>query len=227
MWDGADVWIIGGGPSIPKQFDIPEKVIKSVVSGASPPSEYSPYMSFLHDKHVIGINVAYKLGNWIDMVFFGDMSFLPTYKEDFVNFPNLKVSCATNVEPYPWIKYLPRDNKKNRGISSDNTCVAWNNNSGAAAISIAAHAGAKRIFLLGFDMKLGDTANQHWHDIYKRGPCTDPKRIQKLPFQRHLRGFPLIKQDAQRMGVSIINVSPTSAIECFEKTSMKKIYECY
>ena len=222
MWEDADVWILGGGPSVPKQFDIPEKVIKSVVSGASPPNTYSPYMSFLYDKHVIGINIAYKLGDWIDMCFFGDVSFLPTYKDDFINFPNIKVSCADNVKPYDWIKHLPRDPKKGRGISTSNEYVSWNSNSGAAAISIAEHAGAKRILLLGFDMKLGDTANQHWHDVYKRGPCTDARRIQKLPFARHLRGFPAIKQDAQKMGVEILNVSPTSAIECFKKVSLKE-----
>ena len=66
MWEEGDVWILGGGPSVPRQFGIPEKVVQDVINGISPPSVYSPYMKALHDKHVIGINVAYLIGNWID-----------------------------------------------------------------------------------------------------------------------------------------------------------------
>jgi hypothetical protein len=58
MWEGGDVWIIGGGPSILTQFDIPEKVVSKVLNGSSPPSVYSPYMEYLHDKHIIGVNMA-------------------------------------------------------------------------------------------------------------------------------------------------------------------------
>jgi hypothetical protein len=65
IWEGGDVWIIGGGPSITKEFNIPDEVVQSVLKKQSPLSVYSPYMSFLHDKHVIGINVAYMLGDWI------------------------------------------------------------------------------------------------------------------------------------------------------------------
>jgi hypothetical protein len=223
MWDGADVWIIGGGPSITKQFEIPDNVVKAVVSGSSPPNTYSPYMLYLHDKHVIGINVAYLLGDWIDLVFFGDNGFFNNHKSRLINFPNLKVSCIPEALEYNWLKHLSREPKKSKGISSNNECVCWNSNSGASAISIAVHAGAKRIYLLGFDMKLNEISQQHWHDLYGRGIINDPKKINKLPFTRHLFGFPLIAQDAKKLGVEIINVSPDSAINCFPKISMKQI----
>ena len=75
MWEGGDVWIIGGGPSITKEFGIPDNIVQGVFKKELPLSAYSPYMSFLHDKHVIGVNVAYLLGDWVDMVFFGDKGF--------------------------------------------------------------------------------------------------------------------------------------------------------
>jgi hypothetical protein len=81
MWEDSDVWIIGGGPSVTKQFGIPDEVVQSVVKGTSPPNVYSPYMSFLHDKHVIGINVAYLIGDWIDIVFFGDVGFFLKHQQ--------------------------------------------------------------------------------------------------------------------------------------------------
>jgi hypothetical protein len=222
MWEDGDVWIIGGGPSMPKQFDIPDQVIRNVVSGTSPASVYSPYMSFLHDKHVVGINVAYKIGDWIDIVFFGDNNFFFEHKEDLARFPGLKMSCHSQVEPYSWVKYLEKD-PKGRGISDNPDMVCWNNNSGAAAISVAVNAGAKRVILLGFDMKLGEDKMQHWHDLYGKGECIDQRRIQKLPFDRHLRSFMAVKADAKKRGVEILNCSPESMITEFPKFSMKEL----
>jgi hypothetical protein len=219
IWEGGDVWIIGGGPSVPKQFNIPDKVVQEVVSGVSLPSIYSPYMSYLHDKHVIGINVAYLIGNWIDIVFFGDASFFLPHQQRLALFPGMKISCHAGVNKHNWIKYLPKQNEKKFGISTTPKMVCWNGNSGAAAISVAVHAGAKRIILLGFDMSLNNN-RQHWHDLYHRGNKSDPK---KLPFSRHLKGFPDINKDAGKMGITILNCSPESKIEVFKKVTLKEL----
>jgi hypothetical protein len=132
MWEGGDVWIIGGGPSVPKQFGIPERVVQSVVSGKSP-SEYSPFMSFLHDKHVIGINVAYLIGDWIDIVFFGDGGFYNQHQEALAISSCLKVSCNPLLEKNTWVKFLYRDSKV-LGISDNQGSVSWNHNSGNISV---------------------------------------------------------------------------------------------
>jgi hypothetical protein len=222
IWEEGDVWILGGGPSVPKQFGIPQLVVQQVVNGTSPPSVYSPYMSGIHDKHVIGINVAYLIGDWIDVAFFGDIGFFLQHKEKLAQFPGIKVCCHPQIEKFNWVKYLPRDHK-GRGISDNPNSVSWNYNSGAAAISLAIHAGAKRVILLGFDMKLDTTNMQHWHNLYGRGQVMDAKRIMKLPFVRHLRGFPEIAKDAKRMGVEVLNGSPDSAIVDFPKYSVNDL----
>ena len=225
IWENADVWILGGGPSVPKQFGIPDHITRQVIEGSLPPSAYSPYMSFLHDKHVIGINVAYMIGDWIDMLFFGDKGFFLTHQQGIANFKGIRVSCTPEMSNYTWVKYLARDTKKVKGISDNPKMVSWNHNSGSAAISVAANAGAKRIILLGFDMTLGSTKNQHWHDVYKRGQITTEKKIKALPFERHLRGFSAIAHDAKRRGIEIINASPDSAIVEFRKVSVRELIE--
>ena len=222
MWEGCDVWIIGGGPSLTKQFGIPDEVVKSVLSGTSPLSVYSPYMQAIHDKHVIGINVAFLLGDWVDMVFFGDNGFMNQYLERIAAFKGLKVTCHENGAKHNWIKYLAKDSK-GRGISENPRMVCWNNNSGAAAISVAANAGAKRIILLGFDMKLDEKNYQHWHNMYGKGNAVDQNRLKKLPFARHLRGFAAIAADANKRGIEIINCSPESKITEFPKITLKAL----
>jgi len=225
MWEGGDVWILGGGPSVFTQFDVPKEVVDSVLAGTSPPSVYSPYMEAIHKKHVIGINVAFMIGDWMDMVFFGDGGFFLKYKAQLAMFPGLKVTCHGGASGTSWVKFLGRDGKKPRGISSAPNLVSWNKNSGAAAISVAAWAGAKRIILLGFDMSLNEGNRQHWHNIYGRGiiDIKDERKRKKLPFARHLRGFPIIAEDARRMGIEIINASPQSTITEFRKVTVKEI----
>ena len=222
IWEGGDVWIIGGGPSIPKQFGISDEVIQKVIAGSSSPNVYSPYMSALHNKHVIGINVAYLIGNWIDMIFFGDGGFFLQHQQELANFPGLRVSCNPTTRNLNWVKFLEQDRRHVLGISASPKMVSWNHNSGAAAISLAAHTGAKRIFLLGFDMKLDNKSNKHWHDVYKMGTI-EGKRKMHLPFNRHLKGFTQIAKDAKSMGIDIINVCPDSAITQFPKLSIKEV----
>jgi len=230
IWEGGDVWILGGGSSVPKQFGIPDNVVEEVVKGTSPPSVYSPYMHLLHDKHVIGINVSYLIGDWIDMVFFGDPGFFRGNMEQLAKWPGLKVSCHAVVQNVPWVRYLLLDGKHPRGISSDPGRVSWNANSGSAAISIAANAGAKRIILLGFDMCLNGDGKKHWHNLYKNAIITVPEQKRRArgevpmqPFEKHLKGFSHIARDAKERGIEILNASPNSAIREFPKFTVKEL----
>lgn len=222
IWQGGDAWILGGGPSVTEQFQIPADIVNKVKAGTLPPSVYSDYMEFLHDKHVIGINVAYMIGDWMDIVFFGDSAFYLEHQTRLENYPNIVASCASNTSDVNWIRHTPMDGSCPRGISPVQSKVAWNQNSGSAAISIAAHLGAKRIFLLGFDMKRVENS-QHWHQLYKPKRVNPIKRVPTSdPFERHMRGFPKIAMDAKRMGIKIYNVCPDSAIDVFPKITLQQ-----
>lgn len=233
IWSGGECWIIGGGPSMPRQFDVPESVIKDVMSWKARPSAYSDYLSPLHNKHVIGINNAYQIGTWIDVLFFGDSSWYLVHRHPLSKWPGIKVTCChrfskrTECE-MEGIKYVFRDKEHRQGISNTPSAVSWNGNSGAAAISLASHFGVKRIILLGFDMNLDDANVSHWHGSHKppverRDPRKQKRRLP--PFNRHLRGFPAIADEARKLGITILNASPQSAITAFRKVSVKDVLE--
>lgn len=221
MWEGGECWILGGGPSVTKQFDIPEVVATSVLTGEQHPSVYSPYMSAIHSKHVIGINAAYLIGTWMDFIFFGDKRFFMDRNEAFAKYPKPIITCHDffNEGPFKWVKYLRKDGRKPDGITDDPTKVSWNQNSGAAAISVAANAGAKRIILVGFDMKVVG-GEHHWHSDYKQ---VSRRKAYKLPFYRHLRSFGAIARDAKLRGIEIINASPESEITEFPKVEVRDL----
>jgi len=226
LWEGGECWILGGGPSLPRQFEVPEEVIEQVLSKELPLSAYSPYMASIHGKHVIGVNMAFLIGDWIDMLFFGDKKWYFTNRELVAKYRGLKVTCQPHFNKKKFvdehIKFLAQDRNHPTGISANPHMVAWNVNSGAAAISVAVSTGVKRIILVGFDMRLDDNKRQHWHSEYGTFG-KDHKDGKKLPFHRHILGFPKIAKEAKALGVEIINASPDSAIEDFPKISVKEL----
>lgn len=224
LWEDGECWIIGGGPSIWNEFNVPKEIIKNVVTGAFQYSILSPYVSKLHDKHVIGVNNAYLLGSWVDFVFFGDCAYYLAHKTRLDAFPGIKVTCCSRFAnrskcAEEGLKYLAKDRDHTKGISSHPAKVSWNSNSGAAAINLAAHLGVKKIFLLGFDMNLSKDNYSHWHG--QHGLPGQKKR--PPPFKRHLMGFPVIADDAKKLGIEILNVNLSSTIDDFLKVSLKDV----
>jgi hypothetical protein len=219
MWRDGECWILAGGPSVPEQFSVPKEIIRKVSSKEMLPSAYSEYLAPIHWKHVIGINNAYQIGPWIDVLFFGDCAWYLAHRLGLLKFPGVKVTCCRRFvkrkrEESEGIHYVTRDPDHRTGISVRPSRVGWNQNSGAAAISLAVHFGVKRIILLGFDMRVAG-GNSHWHGNHgnKKPP----------PFKKHMQGFPDIARDAKRRGVEIINASPKSEIKCFPRVSVKEL----
>ena len=219
-WAGQDVYIIGGGASIPCQFGIPDTIVNKVIEGTEPPSIYAPYMQQLQDKNVIGVNAAYLLGDFIDVVFFGDEKFWHNNKMELQEHPGIVVSCNKLFEtnPVDGVLYIPKNSKHRQGISPDPEKISWNGNSGGAAINLAVIMGAKRIFLLGFDMKQSPT--NHWHGEYIEWQGTAPL----WAFEKQAQSFPIIARDAEGV-VEIINISPDSIITCFPKKKIQDTFE--
>jgi len=219
MWDGGQCIIIGGGASVPRQFGVPEDVIQKVFKGELTPSAYSPYMESIHSQHIIAVNMAYRLGDWVDCVFFGDDSFYKNNLQSLVQYKGLRVTCAQRVPQTGGVfKVVERDAKKKYGVSFNENHVAWNGHSGGSAINLAVHFGVNRIILLGFDMSLDGDKNQHWHKFYPTKNKMSPLSV----MQRHMKGYPTISTDLKGK-VEVINCSPNSAITVFPKLNFKDI----
>lgn len=223
MWDGGECWIIGGGASMPRQFGVPEEVIAKVNSKEVPLSAYSNYLAPLHDKNVIGVNLAFLLGDWVSAMYFCDAQIYKIYQPLIHNFHNLKVTCGqafTNFSPSMVnIKRLKRDNRP--GLSTATDTICWNQNSGAASINFAVLAGAKRIMLLGFDMKPDDNGRTHWVNgvngtLYKK-PSTP------TVLKNFIKKFPYVAEAAKRAKVEILNVNPDSALLDFKRVRLNEV----
>lgn len=145
LWEGATVYILGGGPSL-SQVDT----------------------SVLRDKRVIGVNDAFRFGpDIVDICWFGDCRWHKWNEDDLRAFSGLVISCSRCKCDLPWILQLRRADCA--GLSMDPSLVYWNKSSGASAINLAALLGATRIVLLGFDMKM-EGGKHNWHSFHKHAP---------------------------------------------------------
>ena len=137
-WNGENAYIIGGGSSL-HHFD----------------------WNLLKSENTIGCNDAYKLGEEICKVcIFGDYSWWQHHKDRLSEYKGVVVTnaCGLASEKPSWVNYFER---QPTGLFRNS--LGWNGNTGASALNLALILGAKRIYLLGFDMGIikGKT---NWHD---------------------------------------------------------------
>jgi hypothetical protein len=222
MWEGGECYIIGGGSSLARQFNVPNHVIELVETGQQPISAYSEYFKPLHDKHVIGTNIGFMLGDWVSIGMFCDKNFYWRHKDAISRFKGLMVTDYADlgeiVKDNRNIKVLKRDNRN--GVTTKPDIICWNFNTGAAAINLALLMGVKKIYLLGYDMAISNDRS-HWHEgfqLYERK--TSPKQ-----FDNFLKRYPQIAQEVKTKypDVEIINCNPDSALDVWPKVRLNEV----
>jgi hypothetical protein len=94
--------------------------------------------------------------------------------------------------------------------------IHTNGNSGAQAVNLAYLFGARRILLLGFDMKLGPNGEKHHHPDHP-SPC-----VQSQTFEEWIRKFGILAEELKAAGCEVINCTPDSALKCFPVSTIEK-----
>lgn len=84
-----------------------------------------------------------------------------------------------------------------------------NGNSGAGAINLAYHFGARRILLVGMDMKPGPNGEKHWH------PDHPKPLVQAQQFEEWRKKMGVLAADLKAEGVTVVNCTPGSALTHF------------
>lgn len=94
--------------------------------------------------------------------------------------------------------------------------VHTSGNSGCGAINLAVCFGARRVLLLGFDMKEGPNGEKHWH---KDHPAP---LVQKQTFGDWVHKTKKLAEDAAARGVEVVNCSPGSAVPYFRRSTIEE-----
>lgn len=101
-------------------------------------------------------------------------------------------------------------------LSEDPAALVTGMNGGFQALNLAVLAGAARIVLLGYDMKLGEGGRTNWHKQHRRGT---PRGHYDL-FRRAFRPLPKI---LDRLGVTVLNATPGSALDVFPMVDLESL----
>lgn len=208
IWPNGMVYILGGGPSL-RLVDIER----------------------LRGQHVIAINNAYQLGDWIDVCYFGDWNWFKLHRHALLNFAGLKVTGRIECKDMPGIRLIRKRNSPN-GISKNPLIICWNQSSGGCAINLATLFGVKKIVLFGYDMRKfteeemkeiekkavwsypSEMSNHNWHSDHKDA-YTEKKKKNISQYAKFLQPFDLIAKGLQRDNIECINATPGSALTHF------------
>lgn len=99
-------------------------------------------------------------------------------------------------------------NTGTEGIELNPGGLKTGRNSGAAAVNLAVHFGAKRILLLGYDMD-ADKRRSHFFGSHKF-PLRDGS-----PFELFREAFKHQVAPLQQLGIEVVNCSRRTALKCF------------
>ena len=104
------------------------------------------------------------------------------------------------------------EGERSEGLGKDK--IHYGANSGYQAINLAYLFGAKKIILLGFDMKRGNDNKSHWHGEHP-GPLNN-----SMPIKTWVKNFWKLAEDLRNEKVEVINATRDTALECFNKVNL-------
>jgi len=195
VYEDKTVFVIGGGPSLNHMNLKP-----------------------IHDRPVVGCNNAYELGTWVDWIIFADKRWWGWNYEKVERWQNRdRVICLVpqlldDQQRWPFLKFVRRDEAR-FGLSVEQDTICWNRGCGGAAINLAYLLGARRIVLLGFDMRMVE-GKHNWHDNHKHEERPKIYQNSMVPFLKPM-------SDAMKVtGLQIVNCTPKSALNVFTLESL-------
>ena len=189
-------YIVGGGMSL-KDFD----------------------WSLLDDKFVIAINTAYSKLPDAQILYCTDPPWIQSHLSNLEKFKGTIYQGVINLDKPPKLPVIDKQwHLTGRdGLEVLEGCLRHGSNSAFAAINMAAvHLGFKKIYLLGIDMKWGESGKSgtsHWHS-----EAMPHKRIDgEAVYQKMKQAYTTIKKPLLDMGIEVINVNSieTTSLDTF------------
>lgn len=204
IWDGCEVFVVGGGTSL-EHFDF--ELIKS--------------------EKIIGCNDWYKVGPEIcNICFFGDQKWLKVHEKYLVDYVKAGGIVVTNDRHLkgsriPWLMWMPRER---RGLHTN--ALGWCGNSGNAAINLALILGAKIVYLLGFDRFKGHKGLMN-PKRYRLRALDMPDSPRNPLFSRWHASEGYAKKDLANKfpNCQVINVSDNTKLKHWPIVSLKEFFE--
>jgi hypothetical protein len=210
-WAGETVFCIASGPSLTKE-----------------------QVEATKGKRLIVVNDNYLIAPWADLLYFADLKWWKWHTEglqkswSWAKFQASEVKKAlaefkgqkVSIENGKGNTVEAKDvfiigNHGHDKLSEKPDGVNTGSNSGYQAINIAVLAGAKRIVLLGYDMRYQQKMT-HSHNGH-------PQKMPEATYLGFASRFRSMKPQLEKLGVEVLNATPKSAIDAFPKVELQSI----
>lgn len=191
MWTDETVVIIGGGPSLTQdQIDY--------VKGRA---------------NTIGINDAYRIAPWIDILYACDLKWWTWHRDKTVDLRCLKITPDKEAaERFKDLTYV--EGSHTEGLSLKSNTIHYGKNGGYQAINLAAHTGAKKIVLIGFDQRFPKNQS-HWFG--------DHPDLVRSVYSNWTGNWQSIVEPLKQLNIEVINCTPGSALTVFPMAELKEV----
>jgi len=160
------------------------------------------------------VNDAARAAPFAHAMYFADYKWFGWHRETdwFKEFAGEKCTIFTtgNLVGDPDVHMLKRSDAPY--LSNEPDAISTGSNSGHQALNIAVLAGAKRILLLGYDARHAADGRKHFFGDH-------PDRTSP-PFTSQITCMREASKMLKALGISVINVTPGSAIDCFPREEL-------
>ena len=156
------------------------------------------------------------LAPWADVLFASDAKWWNEYRDRAMKFEGLKITSMNGLK-WPDLRnvcFSPRAPFDDRP-----THVVSGGNSGYQAVHIAAHFGAARILLFGFDMREVNVAGVQRRHYFGNHP---PPCNSKGKFERWIVNFKSLAPVLEKRGVALVNCTPGSALRSLQVSTLEQ-----
>ncbi|MEO3387329.1 hypothetical protein [Mesorhizobium sp. CAU 1741] len=162
----------------------------------------------------IAVNSSWKLAPWADALYACDFKWWEE-NNGCPEFKGLKMSISPRARNADWgiryVKCLRGDDRINLGPAGT---IGWGGNSGFGALNLAAHFGATKIILVGYDMNI--KAGTHWHGDHPL-PLSNPKLSTIGRWRRAIdAGAKVLAANS----IKVINCSAISSLTAYPKMTL-------
>jgi hypothetical protein len=186
-----------------------------IIVGSGPSAADAPLAPGSH--RCIAINNSWRLVPWADALYATDYAWWER-EAGVPEFGGLKISqdCRLKDRPAWGIRTVTVWTSQDQLLITTPGEIGWGGNSGFAAINLAVQFGAKRIVLVGFDMRID--RGMHWHG--KHGPgLNNPSQDSVRRWRRVIdEQAPILAA----LGVEMVNASPISALTAYPKMDLRE-----
>lgn len=216
-WRGRTVVIIGSGPSLTSQ----QVEMVRIAHEAG-------------EVQAVAVNDAYLLAPWADLHYAADAHWHKWHTEGI---PKPALGMTADEVRSRWLGFAGekctikhtgefledqavhvlrnRDfPNQGQGLSRDPRFLVTGRHSGFQAVNLASLAGAARELLLGFDGQPARDGKTHFFGEH-------PRPTPQAAYEYYRRAFSAAEAGLIEAGVQVLNCSPGSAIDSFEKTTLE------